>query len=301
MADIQTLSTGLADAVAAVGQSLVEIRASRRPGTGIAWSPEFVVTANHVVRRDDGIVVVAEDGKERTASLVGRDSSTDLALLQVEGPPLVPVTWVEDVQIRVGELVMPVGRVQGRVRTTLGIVSDVHGAWQTSRGGQVDTWIEVDGSLPHGFSGGPLVAASGKVVGVNTTGLTRRGAILPYATVARVVNHLEQHGSIQPGYLGVGFYPGDLPDDVASVAGQKDALMTVSLEPGGPGDQAGMQVGDALVRLDGAPVTGLRHLIGLLTSKGSSHEVVLTVVRAGSLVDVRVQLGARPTRRGWCG
>lgn len=301
MSDIRALSEGLADAVAAVGDSLVEIRGGRRPGTGVAFDAEHVVTASHVVRREEGIVVFLPDGQERAAILVGRDPSTDLALLKVADGGLSPIPWARERPLRVGQLVFPVGRLRGRIRTTMGVISDLSGAWQTSRGGQIDAWIEVDAALPAGLSGGALIDASGEAIGLNTSGLTHRGAVLPRATVVRVAHRLAEHGTIAPGYLGVGFYPGSLPDDVAALAGQSDALMSVSLEPGGPGEQAGVHVGDALVRLDGDTVTGLRHLVGLLAARGSGAEVVLTVVRAGKLEDVPVVLGSRPQRRGWCG
>ncbi len=301
MSDIRVLSEGIADAIEAVGRSVVEISGGRRPGGGVVFDADHVVTTSHLIRREEGIVVRDPAGNERAAILIGRDPSTDLALLKVADGGLVPATWASDAALRVGQLVFPVARLRGRLRSTMGILSDLGSAWQTSRGGQIDTWVEVDATLPAGFSGGPLIDASGAVIGLNTSGLTHRGAVLPHATVLRVARRLEEHGTIAPGYLGVGFYPGTLPEDVAALAGQSDALMSVSLEPGGPGERAGVHVGDALLRLDGAPVTGLRHLVGLLAARGARAEVVLTVVRAGKLQDVSVTLGSRPPRRGWGG
>ncbi len=299
--DIRQISEGLADAVARAGQSVVEVRAGRRPASGVAWTDELVLTTHHTVRRDDGIVVLGPSGEEQSAVLVGRDGSTDLALLKVSGGGLAPATFEPTASLRVGSLVLPIGRVGGRARATLGIVSDMAGPWQTSRGGQVDHWVEVDAALPPGFGGGPLSDPEGRVRGLNTPGLTHRGAVLPVATVVRVAERLRDHGTLAPGYLGVGFYPGTLPDDVAAVAGQVEALMSVSIEPGGPGEKAGVQVGDALVRLDDQPVHGLRQLVGLLTAAGADREVRLTVVRAGALHTLSVTLAARPGRRAWCG
>jgi S1-C subfamily serine protease len=181
----------------------------------------------------------------------------------------------------------------------MGIVARRAGSWHTSNGGSVDAWIDVDTSLPRGFSGGPLLAASGEVIGLNTASLTPRGAVLPHATVARVVARLEEHGTAAPGYLGVGFYPGTLPEDLAADVGQAEALMAVSLEPGGPGEAAGLLVGDALIHIDGQSVTGLRQLVGVLGAKGAGAEVELTVVRAGSTHQVTATLGARKRRRHW--
>lgn len=295
--DIRTVSSAIADAVEQAGPGIVEVRGSRRPASGVAWTDHLVITVSHAVRADE-IVVTTADGKEAAATLVGRDRATDLAVLEVGEGGLVPVRF--GAVPRVGELVLPMARVRGRTRATLGLVSDVAGAWQTFRGGAVDAWIEVDASLPGGFSGGPLMSADGAVVGLNTATLTHRGAVLPASTVVEVAQRLRDHGTIEPGYLGVGFHPGTLPTEVAATVGQAEALMAVSIEPGGPGEQAGVQIGDALVQVDGQPVTGLRHLVGLLTAKGADAEVVLTMVRAGTPTAVTVNLGARPRRRRRC-
>lgn len=310
MATIRELSDGVAGLVTKAAAYVVEVRGRRRPATGIVWSPERVVTAAHVLHREENLVVVLPSGEERAAALVGRDPGTDLALLRVPGlgvpldgasPALTEATWVEPDTVAVGALVFPLGRREGRVRAALGIVAERAGAWNTAFGGSVDAWIDVEASLPPGFSGGPLVDADGAVIGLNTSGLTPRGAVIPRSTVARVVDRLERFGTAAPGYLGAGFYPGTLPDEVAAVAQQPDALMCVSLEPSGPALAGGLQVGDALVRLDGQPVGGVRQLLGLLSARGAGADVVLTVVRGGALTDVPVKLGARPRPRFACG
>ena len=295
MSTLQELSEGLADAVAAAKPSVVSIQARRTSASGVAWSDALVVTAAHALRRADTVIVTLPGGEEREATVVGRDPGTDLALLNVDGGGLTPATWAATLP-RVGTVVLPLGARNGRVGATLGLLSDVAGPWQTSLGSAIDAWIDVDGSLPDGFSGGPLVDAAGQVVGLNTAGLTPRGAVLPQATVKRVVERLLERGTAAPGYLGVGFYPGTLAEAQATVAGQADALMAVSLEPGGPGEAAGVQVGDALVRIDGQPVVGLRHLMGLLVGQGAGATLQLTVLRAGVLVDVPITLAARPKR-----
>jgi S1-C subfamily serine protease len=299
MASIRELSDSITGLIAAASKSVVEVRGRRRPSTGIVWAPDRVVTASHTVQREDGIVVVSPNGDERSAGIVGRDPATDLVLLKVTDGGLEPATWANADPIGVGALVFPLGRQGGSVRAALGIVAERGGAWQTSTGGAVDTWLDVDGSLPAGFSGGPLLDADGAIVGLNTSALTPRGAVLTRSTVERIVDRLEKFGTAAPGYLGAGFYPGTLPKDVSQVAGQPDALMTVSLEPGGPSTTAGLLVGDALVRMDGQPLTGLRHLLALLSAKGAGANVVLTVLRAGALQDIPLTLGARP--RPSCG
>lgn len=295
MASLRALSDGIRDLVAASSASVVLVSGRRTPSSGIVWSDTRVITAAHTVQREEGIVVQTASGEERAARIVGYDAATDLMLLEVHGGGLTPAVWADLASVGVGSLVFPLGRRGKAVRAVLGIVAERSGKWQTATGTVIEEWIDVDASLPHGFSGGPLVDADGKVIGMNTAAVTPRGAVIAHTTLKRIVERLEAHGTVAPGYVGAGFYPGTLPD--ASVAGQADALMTVSLDPGGPAVTSGLQVGDALVRFDGQAVTGVRHLLGLLASTGAGATATLTVVRSGALVDVKVTLGARPRRQ----
>ncbi|MEO0603652.1 MAG: PDZ domain-containing protein, partial [Myxococcota bacterium] len=199
--------------------------------------------------------------------------------------------------LKVGNLVVLTGRTDGRIHVTLGMVGDVDGSWQTARGGQIDQWIEVDATLAPFMSGGGLLTTSGAFAGLDTAGLTHRGAVVPVSTLRRVVAHLEEHGTVAPGYLGVGFQPGSLSGDAARAAGQHDVLVAVSVEPGGPGEGADVMAGDALLSIDGQSVTGLRHLIGLLTAKGAGTTVTLSLVRSGDVIERSVALGERPRRQ----
>jgi S1-C subfamily serine protease len=246
MSTLRQVSDGIAAALEAVAPHVVEVRGRRRPASGIVWGPDRVVTAAHTLRRDTELEVVDATGKVHPAELAGRDPSTDLALLRVPGATFAPPTWADPATVKVGSIVLPVGRAGASVRTVLGIVADKGGPWQTMTGGHVDAWIDVDANLPPGFSGGPLVDADGHVVGLSTNGLTPRGAVLVRSTVERVVDRLEKHGSAAPGYLGVGFFP----------AGDGDALVVVSVAPDGPGARAGVAVGDLLRTRDGIAVHG---------------------------------------------
>jgi len=289
MSKLSVLSNELEEVVRVAGAAVVAVRGGRRAASGVVVAEDLVVTAVRAVGRDEGVTVVLADGTARQATLVGRDLGTELALLGVEGGGLAVPRWRPAAEVAVGALVVAVGRPREQIRATLGMVSGVGGAWQTGSGGDVDAWIDVDGSLPRGFSGGALAGADGALIGMNTHGLTRTGAVVPAATVARVVAQLQERGSTTPGYLGVGFFP--------ALLGERETLIAVSVEPGGPGEGAGVLVGDALQALDNTPVTGLRHLLGLLYTKGSGAVVELSLLRSGAAIDLSVTLGERPARR----
>ena len=169
--------------------------------TGIAGLGDgIVVTAAHTLHRDEGLRIGTAEGTH-AATLVGLDPGTDVAVLRVDGA--LPAPKWRDGEPRVGELVLALGRPNGGIRATLGIVSFVGGARQTAQGGRIDRWLEVDGTLPPGFSGGPLVDADGAVLGMNTSSLARGGGTVPVATLRRVVDGILAHGQVRRGWLGV--------------------------------------------------------------------------------------------------
>lgn len=290
MASGRELSDAFADAVSAIAPSVVEVRGRRSPASGVAVGPERVVTAAHVLQREDELAVVDAAGTERRATLVGRDLATDLAVLAVPGAGLTPIAWADPAGARVGHLVLPAARLHGGVRVVLGVLSGLGGPWKTALGAEIDAWIDVHADLPPGFSGGPLVDAEGRALGLDTRGLTPRGAVLPPAVVQRVAARLEATGTVQPGYLGVGFYPAG--------SGDGEHLVVVSIEPGGPGEAAGIGVGDVLHRFDGLPVQGIRHLLGLLAARGAGATITLSTMRGGTPREVSITLATRPSRLG---
>src|SRR4051794_19964429 len=166
------LSQSLAAAVAAASTGIVSIDGRRRIGsTGIVWSADgVIVTANHTLHADDGIEV---DGVP--AALVGRDPSTDVAVLRGERKGLTPIEFTDAEGLQVGNLVLAAGRPGRSIRAALGIVSALGGEWRTPDGARVERFIEVDGSLPAGFSGGPLLDPEGRAIGMNTSRLIRGG------------------------------------------------------------------------------------------------------------------------------
>ena len=275
----------VADLVEKAGPSLVRIDAGHRfGGTGTVWSADLVVTASHVVERDEPIELGLADGSTAAATLVGRDESTDLALLRVEGKTLAPVTFRGLDGLRVGHFVVAAARPGRTVRATFGIVSTLGDAFQTRHGARIDRWLETDAETPPGYSGGVLLDLEGRALGITNRGLVRHAhLILPHATVQRVVAELSAHGRVRRGYLGVGVHPVRLPSDVASaLGGQEMGVLVHAVEPKSHADEAGILIGDVIVSLDGTKIGSPWELASILRDK-VDQTTELQILRAGKL------------------
>ncbi|MFN2565822.1 MAG: S1C family serine protease [Gemmatimonadaceae bacterium] len=295
------LSTELADAVERAGRSTVAIHARRRiPSSGVIWRPGVVVAASHTIRRDDDISLTLPGGETVEVTLAGRDPGTDLAVLRLPNgsPGAVAATLAPDDVLRVGSLVLAVGRPGDTVTASLGAISAVGGEWRTWQGGSVDRFVRLDLTIYDGFSGGPLVDAAGRVLGVNTSGLTRAAAItIPVSTVNRAADELLAKGHVRRGYAGVAVQPVEIPERLVRDHSlpAESALLVVAAEQGGPADRAGILIGDVLVALDGAP---LREPMDLLAGLSGRAPVEVRLLRGGSPLSVSLTPGDRPSRGG---
>ncbi|MCB0153407.1 MAG: trypsin-like peptidase domain-containing protein [Anaerolineae bacterium] len=295
---LKSLSAALCSTVETVGQSVVQVNARRRlPASGIVWSADgVIVTAHHVVQRDDNITVGLADGQSVAATLVGRDPTTDVAVLRVAGQALTPPTWAAFAgqDVKVGHLALALGRPGQTVQATLGIVSALGESWRTPAGGQVDHYLQSDVVMYPGFSGGPLVSATGEVLGISSSALLRGVSLaVPTPTVWRVVETLLSHGKVRRGYLGVSTQPVRLPAALQTEVGQETGLLLVAVEPDSPAEQAGLLLGDTIVALDGHTV---RQHDDLLTSLGADRvgaTVSVKIVRSGQVQTVNLVIGER--------
>jgi S1-C subfamily serine protease len=293
---LSNLSAALADVADRGGQGVVRVEARRRlPASGIIWSADgLVVTAHHVVRRDDNISVGLPDGRAVSATLVGRDPTTDLAVLRAEATDLTPVAWVAPDELRVGHIVLALGRPGRTIQATLGIVSALGDEWRTPAGGKLDRYLQTDVVMYPGFSGGPLVDAAGQVLGLNTSALLRGVSLtVPAPTVRRVVEALQAHGRMRRGFLGVGAQAVRLPEAVARQVGQETGLLLVSVNPGGPAEKAGLLLGDTIVSLDDHPVRHMDDLLALLSAERVGVTTSVRFVRGGQVQEQSVVIGER--------
>lgn len=291
---LTNLSNALAGLVQAAGPGIVRVEGRRRlPASGIVYSADgLIVTANHVVEQDDNITLGLADGSTVSATLVGRDPATDVALLRAERGGLTPATWVDASELKVGNLVLALGRPGRTVQATLGIISALGGAWRAGAGGEIDHYLQTDVVMYPGFSGGPLVEAGGRIAGLNSSALARGvSAAVPAATVKRVVDALAAHGKMPRGYLGVGVQPVRLSDGLQQSVGQETGLMIMSVEEKSPAHQGGLAQGDVIVAFDNQPVRGVDELQAALAVDKAGKSVPLRIVRTGQIQTVTVTVG----------
>lgn len=295
---LETLSNDLAGAVDRAGQSVVAIHARRRiPASGIHWRPGIIVAAHHTLQREDDITVSLADGTTATATLAGRDPTTDLAVLRVDDVKVPVASLGDGAGIRVGALVLALGRPGSAVTASLGVISTVGGEWRTWHGGSIDRFVRLDISIYDGFSGGPLVDAAGRVLGVNTSGLSRGAALaIPVSTVNRVVDQLVKSGRVARGYLGLGMQAVRLPPPLVERLSLPNdvGLMVVSAEPGGPGDTAGILIGDVLIAIADKPVGDPTEVLSLLGGDQIGKTLATRIIRAGESKTVSITIGERP-------
>ncbi|MPZ24152.1 MAG: PDZ domain-containing protein [Dehalococcoidia bacterium] len=294
---LTALSEAITAAVERAGASTIQVNARRRiPASGVVWSDDgVIVTASHVVEREDEIKVGLPDGSRADASFVGRDPGTDLAVLRVEGQKLEAATLADSPAV-VGNLVLAVGRPLGpALAASFGVVSLVGGPWRSMGGTQVEGYIRSELTFYPGFSGGPLVDGEGRLLGINSSYLDRSDSItIPAASVGRIVEALLKGGTVKRGYLGIGNQPVRLPAALAEKAGgQETGLLIMSVEPGTPADRGGMIVGDILVGMAGSPVRDTDDLQSLLGPERVGQATTLVILRGGERREITVTVGER--------
>lgn len=296
MSDVlKDVSNGLAGLVGAADPTVVRVEGRRRlPATGIVWSSDgVIVTAHHVLERDEDLAIGLPGEDSAPAELVGRDPTTDLAVLRAEAEGLQTPTWAAPDSPKVGHLVLALGRPGKRLQATLGIVSALGDRWQTPAGGEVDRYLQTDVVMYPGFSGGPLIDVSGDLLGMNTSALRGVSVALPSETLKRVVESLLVHGRVRRGYLGVGLQPVRLPEALARKLKQETGLLLISVEPDSPAETAGLMLGDTIVSFGGESVRHMDSLLKALTGERIGVEAEVRVVRGGKLNTLKVVVGER--------
>ena len=293
---LSQFSEGLAGAVATAGVGVVRVDARRRmPASGLVWSADgLIVTSNHVVRADSGIQVGLADGRSVSATLVGRDPTTDLAVLRAAAGDLPLLGRVDSADLRVGHFVLALGRPGKSIQATLGIISALGESWRTGGGGVIDRYLQTDVVMYPGFSGGPLVDVNGRVVGLNSSALARGVSVsIPMGTLNRVVGSLVSDGKVKRGYLGISTQAVRLPQALQDELGQETGLLIVAVEAGSPADESGLVLGDTIVQFANQAVRSHDDLISLLTGDRVGKSAPAQILRGGALQLVDVLIGER--------
>jgi S1-C subfamily serine protease len=295
---LAAFSDALADAVALVGQSVVRVDGRKRQSaSGIIWTSDgLIVTADHVVERDDDLTIGLADGRTVKAKLVGRDPGSDLALLKADATGLPAIE--RSTNARVGSIALLVARPGPELMASLGTVSAVSGPIRTRRG-RMEGLIATDATFYPGFSGAPLIAGSGAALGLATSrfrGGRGSGVVIPMATIERTVAALSAHGRVRSGFVGIGSQPAQLPAALREKAGlgaQETGLLVVTVEAGGPAEKAGVLLGDVLVAFGGEAVRDPGELRDLLGPERVGQATALRIIRGGEPLDLTVTVGER--------
>lgn len=294
---LDAYSTAVTRVVEDVGPAVVKLtvagRDNRRAGTGsgVIISPDgLVLTNSHVAGGARSIRVATQDGRDLSARLMGDDPDTDLALVRVDDPALLPAARLGNSKaLKRGQLVVAIGNPLGFESTvTAGVISALGRSLRAQTGRLIDDVIQTDAALNPGNSGGPLVASSGEVIGINTAVIMGAQGIC-FAVAANtaevVLGELIRHGHVRRAFLGIGAQQMALPRRLVAALGLTAAsgAMIASVDPEGPAAKAGLREGDVLIRLDGMPVTGADDVIRLMVSARIGRPLEATYLRGGRI------------------
>jgi len=292
---LRLLSNQMADAVERIGPALALVNGRpRQPASGVVYGQDLVLTADHVLEREDDLTIQTHDKRTLPAQFVGRDLATDLAVLRVADLGLAAATVSEETA-RVGQLVMAVGRTanDGPMASS-GVISIIGGPLRTGRGVTLERYIRTDATPYPGFSGGPLIDMQGAVIGILTTGLVNGIALaIPMDIAKNIADTLVKQGYIKRGYLGISSQLVRLPDAQRAGQTQEHGLLIVKVDENSPAEKGGLMLGDILVALDGHAINDSEDLQILLTGDRVGKAIPVDVIRGNTLQTLQVTVGQR--------
>ena len=291
---LKTFSDATVELAGSISPSVVSVSRGMGGGTGVIWSSDgYVVTCNHVVHGGRKTKVGLGNGNDFDAKLVGRDPYTDIALLKIESEGLKPVEIGDSETLRVGEFVMALANPFNRQpAATSGMVTNVRTNLRGMRGMNLENVIVSDAKLNPGYSGGPLIDASGKMIGMNAAFAWGRGIAVPISVVKEVVERLMKGGTVKRAYLGVLSNTFQIPEEVAKEAKleQDTGVMVLSVEQGSPAKKAGLAFADIIVRFNDKPVTNVYDLPRALSEDVVGKKSKIGVLRGEKLIELTATL-----------
>ena len=295
---LQALSNSTAALVERTATGIVTVHGGGRwPSSGIHWRSGIIVTAEEALENDDNIKLTLPGGRSVEASLVGRDPTTDVAVLRFQPDGLLTAA-TGTALLRAGDAVLAVGAHEGAPLVAFGVVALSSGPWRSSRGGTIDNLIRLDLSLSPVAEGGALIDGQGRALGMTVLGPRRRALAIPTSTIERSVNQLLARGHVFRAYLGAGLRPlrGERQADSAATSGPGRGVLVVEVDPEGPSKRAGLLVGDVITSWNDKPIDRVREVMHLLGPESVGTSVDLGLVRGGASAKLQVILGERPIR-----
>jgi S1-C subfamily serine protease len=270
-------------------------REARGSGSGFIFTPDgFILTNSHVVHGASKIEVTITDGSKYDADLIGDDPDTDLAVIRINAPNLVPAHLGESQNVRVGQLVLAIGNPYGfQYSVTAGVVSALGRSLRARSGRLMDAVIQTDAALNPGNSGGPLVNSRGEVIGVNTAMILPAQGICfatSIETAKFVASRLIRDGKVSRSYIGLAGQNVPIPRRIVRFynLAVESGILVVSFEENSPGRKAGLREGDLIVGFDGRPTAGIDDLHKLLTEERIGHQTSLLVIRGTQKLELEV-------------
>lgn len=290
---LKSISDATAALVSNLSKSIVSVNSRMSRGTGVVLNDEgYIVTCNHVLAGCNK-VTVGQGEKTFEAKIVGADAYNDIALLKADEGSFKPVEFGDSGKLNTGQFVLALANPFNRAQptATTGIVTNPDSTIRQWRGTAMDNVIATDAKLNPGFSGGPLVDASGKMIGINTAYVWSRGIAIPANKVRVIADRLMNGGEIKKGYLGVSLNTVAISPELAEEAGidQETGVMIFSVERGSPASKARLSMGDVIVQFNGAKVRDFYDLPKLLTENVIDKETKVTVLRGGVPVELTVK------------
>jgi S1-C subfamily serine protease len=289
------LSDALAARAEAAQAFVVAIRTRHHFRSGMLWGGDVVVASEQVFPKANEAEIRLMDGRDLKATLAGRDPGTNVVALRLDQP--VEINLPASAETRLGALVLAMGAAGGETPTVrLGVVRALGPAWHSLAGGLIDRRIGLDLMISRREEGGPVIDASGGLLGMSAAGPRGEGLVIPAATIERVLGPLLATGRVERGWLGLALHPVALTEPVALQAGQDRGLMVMQVTGDGPAARAGIHAGDILIRVGDALATDPHQIGRMLGPESVGHNVEVRVIRAGSPLTVGVAVTARPAR-----
>ncbi len=294
---LKSFSDATTALVQKLGKSVVSVNARMSRGTGVVVDNEgHIVTCNHVLQGCN-TVRIGQGEKTFSARVVGADPYSDIALLKAEGANFEPASLGDSNSLKTGQFVIALANPFNRKQptATTGIVTNPDSTIRGFRGTAMENVIATDAKLNPGFSGGPLVDAQGKLIGINTAYVWQRGIAIPINRVKNIADRLLTGRTFKKAYLGLVANTVAIPPEIQDNVGveQETGVMVFQVEANAPARKAGLKMGDVVIQFDGKPVTDFYDLPRLLAEDVVGKDVPLTVIREERLLELTIRPIAR--------